>query len=240
MLPYLVAAVVAVPALVILGDLLYSLIVRAGYRRWEAGIGRDAEGVRVGCREFTLGDGEDAVLLVHGFGDSPSVFQRMAPALAKRGFTCHALRLPEHALTMARYQATSAERWCESVRSAMKELRGRHKRVYLLAHSIGAAVSVEAVAEPAAAPDGMVLLAPLFDVCNRRSPLFPARTWYRLLDGVLIFTDRIRMAFPPDLWDKSALNLMREDKFVPRVVIRELFRLVAQNGRGRRRFASPC
>ena len=94
---------------------------------------------------------------------------------------------------------------------------------------MGAAVSVEAVAAPAAAPDGVVLLAPLFDVCNRRSPLFPARTWYRLLDGVLIFTDRVRMAFPPDLLDKSALSLMREDKFVPRVVIRELFRLVARN-----------
>jgi len=229
MLPYVIAAVVAGPAFVILGDLLYSLIVKARYRRWEAGIERDADGVRLGCREFTLGDGEDAVLLVHGFGDSPSVFQRMAPALAARGFTCHGLRLPEHALTMARYQATGADRWCESVRSALKELRGRHKRVYLLAHSMGAAVSVEAVAAPAVAPDGMVLLAPLFDVCNRRSPLFPARTWHRLLDGVLIFTDRVRMAFPPDLLDKSALNLMREDKFIPRVVIRELFRLVARN-----------
>ena len=82
MLPYLVAAAVALPAFVILGDLLYSLIAKARYRRWEAGIGRDADGVRLGCREFTLGDGEDAVLLVHGFGDSPSVFQRMAPALA--------------------------------------------------------------------------------------------------------------------------------------------------------------
>ena len=130
---------------------------------------------------------------------------------------------------MDRYRATDAGRWCESVRSALKALRGRHRRVYLLAHSLGAAVSVEAVAEPSVAPDGIMLLAPLFDVCNRRSPLFPARTWYRLLDGVLVFTDRVRMALPPDLWDKSALHLMREDKFVPRVVIRELFRLVARN-----------
>ena len=205
MLPYLVAAAVAIPAFVILGDLLYSLIVKARYRRWEAGIERDAEGVREGCREFTLGDGEDAVLLVHGFGDSPSVFQSMAPALAAQGFTCHGLRLPQYALTMARYRATGADRWCESVRSALKELRGRHKRVYLLAHSLGAAVSVEAVADAGRRRWTAWCCWPRCSTCpTARSPLLPARTWYRLLDGVLVFTDRVRMAFPPDLLDKSA------------------------------------
>lgn len=239
MLPYLVVAVLALPAFVILGDLLYSLIVKVRYRRWNARIERDVEGVRLGCREFTLGAGDDAVLLVHGFGDSPSVFQRMAPALAARGFACRGLRLPEHGLAMAGYKTTSAARWSDAVRSAIKELRGRHKRVYLLAHSMGAAVSVEAVSEAAYAVDGMVLLAPLFDVCNRRSPLFPARTWYAILDRVLLFTDSVRMAFPPDVWDKSALELMREDKFIPRVVIRELFRLVARNRERAKAFHIP-
>ena len=230
--PYFVAALVAVPAFVILGDLLYFLIARVRYARWEAGIERDADGVRLGCREFTLGDGDEAVLLVHGFGDSPSVYQRMAPALAAKGFACHGLRLPRHALTMTRYKKTSGAQWSDAVRSAVKELRGRHKRVYLIAHSLGAAVSLEAVADPASAVDAITLLAPLFDVSNRRSPVLPARVWYRLLDGVLVFTDAIQMAFPPDLWDRDALPLTREDKFIPRVVIREVFRLVARN-RGR-------
>ena len=119
-----------------------------------------------GCREYTLGDGEAAVLLVHGYGDSPAAFQLMAPALAANGFTCHVLRLPQHGVPMNQYRKTSAVQWCDAVRSAITELRGRHRRVYLLAHSLGAAIAVEAVSAPSAVVDGMTLLAPLFDVSS--------------------------------------------------------------------------
>ena len=219
----------SIPALVILGDLLHYLAMKYGYGRWEARIERDAEGVRLGCREFTVGDGEDAVLLIHGYGDSPGVFERFAPALAAKGFTCQALRLPQFALPMDRYRTTSAAQWREATRAAIAELHRKHRRVYLIAHSLGAAVAVEAVEAPAAAVDGMVLMAPLFGVSNRRSPVLPARTWYRILDSVLLFTDHVMSPYPPDLWDKRAAALTREDKFIPRVVIRELFRLLARN-----------
>jgi carboxylesterase len=239
MFPYLVAAAVAIPLFWIIGDLFYSLIVGRMYRRWNAGIERAADGSRAGCREFTLGEGEDAVLLVHGFGDSPAVFQRMAPALAAKGFTCHALRLPGHGLPMNRYRQTSGVQWRDAVRSAIAELRGRHRRVYLLAHSLGAAVAVEAVSEPAAVVDGMALIAPLFDVSSRRSPLLPVHAWYRLLDSLLLFTDYVRTAYPADLWDKSAAALMRDDKFIPRVVIRDLFALIARNRVRAKTFGIP-
>ena len=239
MLPYIIAAAASVPLLWLGGDLLYSLIVKALYRRWEAGIERDAEGVRVGCREFTLGDGPDAILMIHGFGDSPAVFQLMAPELAAKGFSCHGLRLPLYGLPMSRYRKTSAAQWREAVRSAIVELRGRHQRVYLLAHSLGAAVAVEAVSDPAAVVDGMVLLAPLFGVSNRRSPLLPAHAWYRLLDSLLFFTDFVRTAYPADLWDKNARALMRDDKFIPRVVIRDLFALIARNRTRAKTFHIP-
>jgi carboxylesterase len=239
MLYTLIALALAVPTLWILCDLLYSLAMKRLYRRWEAGIERDAEGVRAGCREFTLGQGEDAVLLVHGFGDSPAIFQRIGPALAAKGFTCHGIRLPQFAVPMTRYRTTSAVQWREALRSAIGELRRRHRQVYLLAHSLGAAIAVEAVSEPAAAVDGMVLLAPLFDVSNRRSPLVSARTWYRLLDSLLLFTDYVRTAYPVDLWDKSALTFLRDDKFIPRVVIRELFALVARNQQRAKTFRIP-
>ncbi len=228
MFPYLIAAAVAVPAFWICGDLFYSLIVGRLYRRWLAGIERDPQAVRVGCEEFTIGVGEDAVLLIHGFGDSPAVFQRMAPALAAKGFTCHGFRLPGHGLPMDQYRQTSGAQWREVACSAITELRRRHRRVYLLAHSLGAAVAVEAASEPTIQVDGMVLMAPLFDVSSRRSPILPVHAWYRLLDSLLLFTNFVRTAYPPDLWDKSAAALMRDDKFVPRVVIRDLFALIAR------------
>jgi carboxylesterase len=239
MLPYVIVAAGAVPLLWLCGDLLYSLVVKHLYSRWESGIERDAEGVRIGCREFTLGEGEDAILLIHGFGDSPAAFQLMAPALAAKGFTCHGLRLPLYGLPMSQYRQTSAIQWRDAVRSAISELRGRHRRVYLLAHSLGAAVAVEAVSEPSVVVDAMVLLAPLFDVSSRRSPLLPVHAWYRLLDSLLLFTDYVRTAYPPDLWDKNAAALMRDDRFIPRVVIRDLFALIARNRGRAKTFAIP-
>ena len=239
MLSYFIAAAVAVPLLWLFGDLFYSLIVKALYSRWEAGIERDPDGVRVGCREFTLGEGEDAVVLVHGYGDSPAAFQLMAPALAAQGFTCRGLRLPGHGLPMGQYRQTSAVQWRDAVRSTITELRGRYRRVYLLAHSLGAAIAVEAASEPTAAVDGMTLLAPLVEVSSRRSPLLPVGTWYRLLDGLLVFTDYVMSPYPTDLWDKSAAVLVREDKFIPRGVIRDLFALLARNAERAKTFRIP-
>src|SRR5262249_13628170 len=69
-------------------DFAYALLMKRRYARWEAGIERDPDGVRRGCREYTVGNGDTAVLFVHGFADAPTVYQRMAPALAEKGFTC--------------------------------------------------------------------------------------------------------------------------------------------------------
>ena len=80
----------------------------------------------------------------------------------------------------------------------------------------------------------MVLLAPLFDVSSRTVRFLPVHAWYQLLDSLLYFTDFVRAAYPPDLWDKKAVALMRDDKFIPRVVIRDLFARSARN-RGRAR-----
>ena len=75
-------------------------------------------------------------------------------------------------------------------------------------------------------------MAPLIDVSRRRSPLLHPRTWYRILDHTLLFTDFVAMVLPSDLHDKQAFPLMREDLFIPRVVYRELFAVIARN-RGR-------
>ncbi|HVS38090.1 MAG TPA: alpha/beta fold hydrolase [Gemmataceae bacterium] len=239
MLPYVLAVLVAVPVFFVLGDLGYTLLTRRRYRRWEAGIERDALGVRAGCSEFTLGEGEDGVLLIHGFGDSPAIFQRIAPALAAKGFHCRGIRLPQHGLPMAQYLTTSAVQWRDAVRAAIAGLRRRRRRVFVVAHSMGAAVAVEAVADPTAKVDGMALLAPLFDVSNKRSPLLPARVWFRLLDPLLLLTKYVGVLDKVDLWDQSALPIVRDDKFVPRVVIREVFGLMDRNRKRAKEFRTP-
>ena len=130
----------AVPVLWVGGDLVYALLMKSRYARWEAGIERDPDGVRRGCREYYVGQGDTAVLLIHGFADAPTLYQRMAPALAGEGFTCRVMRLPHFAMPMDDYRRTNAAQWREAVRSELRELRQRQARVVVVAHSLGAAV----------------------------------------------------------------------------------------------------
>src|SRR5262245_49179949 len=126
----------AVPVLWIGADLVYSLLMKRRYARWEAAIERDPDGLRRGCREYTVGNGDTAILLVHGFADAPTLYQRMAPALAEQGFTCRVMRLPHFAMPMDHYRRTDAAQWQEAVRSELRELRQCHARVIIVAHSL--------------------------------------------------------------------------------------------------------
>jgi carboxylesterase len=166
---------------------------------------------------------------VHGFSDAPTVYQRMAPALAEKGFTCRVMRLPHFAMPMHHYRRTDAAQWREAVRSELQELRRGHARVVVVAHSLGAAVTVDCLAVEPTAADAAVLLAPLLEVCDRRSPLFSPRVWHWILDHTLFFTDWVSLLFGPDVRDDKTLALMTTDQFVPRIVFRELMRLIERN-----------
>ena len=210
-------------------DFSYSLVVKFQYTRWEEGIERDPDGVRHGCREFTVGRGDTALLLIHGFSDSPAVFQRMAPALAARGFLCRAMRLPFFATPLDSYSHTSAAQWRQAVHDELRRLRAGHRRVILVAHSLGAAVALDALAGYEDAVDGTILLAPLVEVADANVPLLPAPAWFHVLDHLLLFTDRISLPGPGVLEDPSITALMKTDSFIPRSVFRELFAVVARN-----------
>src|SRR5262249_23238576 len=153
----------------------------------------------------------------------PCVYQRVAPLLAEHGFTCRTLRLPGFGMPFADYRRSHAAGWREAVGNALRELRTSHQRIAVVAHSLGAAVTLDCLADHPGAGEGVVSLAPRLDVSTRRSPLLPTRVWYRLLNRLLFFTDRVEMIFPPDLRDQASLPLMREDQFIPRGIYREMF-----------------
>lgn len=223
------SVILGLPALWTFADLQYSLLIKRNYANWGAGIERDADGVRSGCREFTVGNGASAVLLIHGFADSPAVYRRMAPALAEKGFTCYAMRLPGFAMPMAEHQRATAAEWREAVYSQLEAVRKRHGKVIVVGHSLGGAVAVDCLLDHREAADGLALLAPLLAVSDRRSPLLSPQAWFQILDHTLIFTDRVGMAFPQDLHDRDSLPFMKEDQFVPRALYRQVFAVIERN-----------
>ena len=60
-------------------DALYALYIHAARVLEEKNTVRNEKGVREGCEAFDMGEGEVAILCVHGFGDSPALWKKWRP-----------------------------------------------------------------------------------------------------------------------------------------------------------------
>jgi carboxylesterase len=157
----------AIAAITLLALLLFwiSLRRRATMRRFEAADEarrpRDDDGVVRGAAPITLtGTNGRAVLLVHGFNDTPQSVAYLARRLQSAGYTVHAPRLPGHGCglrEMAREARAAA--WRAAVCDAHDVLARDHRAVYLCGQSMGGALAVlEAIDRPSVA--AIALLAP--------------------------------------------------------------------------------
>jgi len=221
------------------GDAIYWKVTDCRWKRWESGVVRDADGVRVGCRDFTMGDGDVALLMIHGFADSPATFRRMAPRLAADGFTCRAMRLPGFAEPMDRYRRSTREQWRATVRRELEMLRASHRRVFVVAHSLGGAIAADVLMDHPDLADGVVMLAPLMGVSNRRSPILSAEAWYSFVDPLLAFSTTFEMAFPVHYEDEALGDEVLRDEFVPRNIYRAMFQTMRRVRGAARRFEHP-
>lgn len=225
-LSYVVCALAALPVAWLAGDFIYSRLTKFGLSRWEARIARDPDGVRTGCREFTVGDGPIALLLIHGFADSPAIFRHMAPALAARGFTCRAMRLPDACIP--RHLAADLRKGDQlrAIADEVSVLRTTHPAVWLVGHSLGGTLALEFALLRPAEVAGLVLLAPLLKVSHRRSPFLSPRTWFRIGQRTLVFTRVFEDFFPLDVRHRDARAFDECDLFMPLALYEELFRAV--------------
>jgi len=107
---------------------------------------------------FLLDGQEGAVLLVHGFGDSPDEMRPLGEELHAAGWTARGMLLPGFGPQFSALGDVRWEDWMEAVLQELRELRGRYSRVVLLGYSLGGSLALAAsAAEP---PDGLELLAP--------------------------------------------------------------------------------
>jgi carboxylesterase len=121
----------------------------------------DAQGVVRGAAALHLqADTGRAVLVLHGFNDTPQSMAHLAQRLHAAGYTVMVPRLPGHGRAlrdMAREAHAAA--WRAHVRACHAELRARYARVYLCGQSMGGALAVlQAVAHPDT--PALALLAP--------------------------------------------------------------------------------
>jgi carboxylesterase len=143
------------------------LLLRAQHRRrWRraeqrvlAQFSLGTDGVIAGAQAIEGGRADaDAVLLLHGFGDTPQSLAGLAERLQDAGWFVSAPLLPGHGRTLAEFHASDADAWIAGARAAYSRLKATHGTVMLCGQSMGAALAIDLAVDER--PPALVLLAP--------------------------------------------------------------------------------
>ena len=116
----------------------------------------DVGGRRI--RHLVLGDGHDAVVLVHGFGGALESWSSNHAALAAAGHAVAALDLPGHGESSVDAGSGSLDELVSVVRDYMDAVG--IERAHLVGHSMGAAVCLALTDHEAARVRSLTLIAP--------------------------------------------------------------------------------
>ena len=84
------------------------------------------DGIVPGAEGFTLeGNTGRALLLLHGFGDTPQTLRYLGGRLHAAGFTVHAPLLPGHGRGLRDFATASAEDYARAARAELAWIRDR-------------------------------------------------------------------------------------------------------------------
>lgn len=108
----------------------------------------NVDGVVPGAEGFTLdGNTGRALLLLHGFGDTPQTLRYLGGRLHAAGFTVHAPLLPGHGRGLRDFATASADDYIGAARRELARLRERAHWVGVVGLSMGGALAARLVAE---------------------------------------------------------------------------------------------
>ena len=155
MIPYVLLAIVVLAA----------LARAASRRRVEHAVaarlplGTDGIIPGAGPIDLPVPGARDAVLLIHGFGDSPDTLRFLAADLHARGLPVYAPLLPGHGRTLEAFRTSAGGSWLNAARDAYANAASRYERVGVVGLSMGGALAVLVAADqPQVA--AVALLAP--------------------------------------------------------------------------------
>ncbi len=177
------------------------------------------DGAVKGAGPIALDAGSRAVLLLHGFGDTPESLAGLAHALHARGWTVRVPLLPGHGRTIAEFEASSANSWQACAEEAYGALRASGCTVSLVGQSMGAALAVRVAAAHLETP-AMVLLAPLLSLS---SALVQGARWWWL---VRIARPLLESADERSILDPEARQRARGPGVLPVRLVPQLVALV--------------
>lgn len=120
-------------------------------------------------REFTLGHGSTACLLIHGFGCGPIQMRELAENLCRWGFTARGVLLPGHCKDMGGRSSTPHQDWRAKVEFEYHQLRMAYQKVIVIGFSLGALLTLQlAIHDP---PEKIILLGTPLYLIRRYLPI---------------------------------------------------------------------
>ena len=107
-----------------------------------------------------------AILLLHGFGDTPQTLAYLAHHLQQWGFDVRVPLLPGHGRSIAAMDASAHTEWLDSARAELFAMRARYKWAAVGGLSMGGTIAAILAAEVSEIPS-LVLIAPYLTMPRR-------------------------------------------------------------------------
>ena len=118
------------------------LIARRDEYNFARAYTRHTDGIIVGAEPFTLtGSRPGALLLLHGYNDSPQSLRATAAVLHRHGWTVRVPLLPGHARTLQAFAKSDADAWIAFARAELRTLKQLYSDVAVGGLSLGGAIS---------------------------------------------------------------------------------------------------
>lgn len=93
--------------------------------------------------EFTLkGNKNEAVLLIHGIGSTPSVMHPLGMALNRAGYTVYGIMLKGHGTTPIDMEKATCQDWRNDVQKAYDKLKSKYEKVDVIGFSMGGNLAI--------------------------------------------------------------------------------------------------
>jgi carboxylesterase len=119
-------------------------VERAYARRRPAG----PDGIVSGAEGFSLaGTNGRALLLLHGFGDTPQTLRYLGTRLQEAGYAVRAPLLPGHGRGLRDFAAATADDYLACARMELEQLASEHRWVGVVGLSMGGALAARLAAE---------------------------------------------------------------------------------------------
>ena len=193
----------------------------------------EADGIVVGARTIDLATaGNRAVLMLHGFGDTPQTLQYLAAYLHAQGWAVRAPLLPGHGRTLHEFAASRSEEWIAFSRAELDALRARYDTVAIVGLSMGGALATILTAESSDVR-ALALLAPYLSMPTR---LRRAAALHHILGVVAPF---LRGGGDHSIRDPEEVARNRAYGFLTPRLVFELSRIVARGRAAAPRVSVP-